>query len=61
MLIFSARIGSDGLIDEGLQGLRLLFFCNSTYDGVAHDIAVAVNHIGGGVCKDVGGEAKYTF
>ena len=42
MLIFSARISSDGLIDEGLQGLRLLFFCNSTYDGVAHDVAVAV-------------------
>ena len=52
----SAPIGGQRLVDLGLQRLRLILFRNSTHDGIAHDIAVAVNHIGGGVCKDAGGE-----
>lgn len=40
----------------GLACLRLILFRNSTHDGIAHDIAAAVNHIGGGVCKNAGGE-----
>lgn len=40
----------------GLQFLRLLLFRNSAHDGVAHDVAVPVNHIGGGIGKDIGGE-----
>ena len=40
----------------GLQCLRLLLFRDRTHDGVAHDVAVPVNHIGGGIGKDIGGE-----
>ena len=52
----SAHIGGQRLVDLGLRCLRLILFRNSTYDGIAHDIAAAVNHIGGGVCKNAGGE-----
>ncbi len=41
---------------ELLQRLRLLLFRDGAYDGFTHDIAVAVNHIGGGIGKDVGGK-----
>ena len=54
-LVFS-RIGSNGLIYEFLQRFRLILLRNSAHDGVAHDIAVAVDHIGGGISKDVGSE-----
>ena len=50
----SAHISGKSLVDEFLQCLRLLLFRDSTYDGVAHDIAVAVDHIGSGLSKDVG-------
>ena len=49
----SAHIGGKSLVDELLQRLRLLLFRDGAYDGVTHDIAVAVNHIGGGVGKNV--------
>ena len=49
----SAHIGGKSLVDELLQRLRLLLFRDGAYDGVPHDIAVAVNHIGGGVGKNV--------
>ena len=45
----SAHIGGKSLVDELLQRFRLLLFRDSAYDGLAHDIAVAVNHIGGGI------------
>ena len=50
----SAHIGGERLLDELLQRLRLLFFCDGSYDGFTHDIAAAVDHIGGGISKDVG-------
>ena len=53
-LSLSAHIGGERLIDERLQSLRLALFRDGSYDGVAHDIAVAVDHIGGGISKDVG-------
>ena len=49
----SAHIGGKGLVDELLQRLSLLLFRDGAYDGVTHDIAVSVNHIGGGVGKNV--------
>ena len=49
----SACVGGKGLVDELLQLLRLIFFRDGAYDGFAHDVAVAVNHIGGGIGKDV--------
>ena len=49
----SAHIGGERLFDELLQRLRLLLFRDGAYDGVTHDIAVAVNHLGGGVGKNV--------
>ena len=52
----SAHIGGKSLVDELLQRLRLLLFRDGAYDGFTHDIAVAVNHIGGGIGKDVGSE-----
>ena len=48
----SAHVGGKRLINELLQRLRLLLFRDGAYDGLAHDVAVAVNHIGGGVGKD---------
>ena len=48
-LRLSAPIGGERLVDLGLQCLRLLLFRNSAHDGVAHDVAVPVNHIGGGI------------
>ena len=53
-VLLSAHIGGKSLIDELLQRLRLLLFRDGSYDGFTHDIAVAVNHIGGGISKDVG-------
>ena len=50
----SAHIGGKSLVDELLQRLRLLLFRDGTYDGFTHDIATAVDHIGGGIGKDVG-------
>ena len=50
----SAHIGGEHLIDELLQRLRLLLFRDGAYDGFTHDIGVAVDHIGGGISKDVG-------
>ena len=50
----SAHIGGESLIDERLQSLRLVLFRDGSYDGVAYDVAAAVNHIGGGISKDVG-------
>lgn len=50
----SAHIGGERLLDELLQRLRLLLFCDGSYDGFTHDIAAAVDHIGGGISKDVG-------
>ena len=50
----SAHIGGKSLVDELLQRLRLLLFRDGTYDGLTHDIAAAVDHIGGGIGKDVG-------
>ena len=65
---FVSHIGGKSLVDELLQRLRLLLFRDGAYDGVTHDIAVAVDHIGGGVGKNVcselpasPSEAKYTF
>ena len=49
----SAHIGGNSLVDEFLQRLRLLLFRDGAYDGVTHDIAVAVNHIGGGIGEDI--------
>ena len=49
----SAHIGGKSLVDELLQRLRLLFFRDGAYDGLTHDIAVAVNHIGGGIGEDI--------
>ena len=56
LIRLSAHIGGERLIDELLQRLRLLLFRDGAYDGVTHDIAVAVNHIGSGIGKDVGGK-----
>ena len=39
-----------------MQRLRLLLFRDGAYDGLAHDIAAAVDHIGGGIGEDVGGK-----
>ena len=50
----SAHIGGERLLDELLQRLRLLLFCDGSYDGFTHDIAAAIDHIGGGISKDVG-------
>ena len=50
----SAHVRGKGLIDERLQSLGLALFRDGTYDGVAYDVAAAVNHIGGGISKDVG-------
>ena len=52
----SAHIGGERLVDLGLQRLRLLLFRDGSYDGFTHDIAAAVDHIGGGIGKDVGGK-----
>ena len=52
----SAHIGGKSLIDELLQRLRLLLFRDGAYDGVTHDIAVAVNHIGGGEGEHITGK-----
>ena len=52
----SAHVRGKCLIDERLQSLCLVLFRNGTYDGVAYDVAAAVNHIGGGISKDVGGK-----
>ncbi|CAN4019464.1 Glutathione import ATP-binding protein GsiA, partial [Dysosmobacter welbionis] len=52
----STHIGGERLIDELLQCLRLLLFRDGAYDGFTHDIAAAVDHIGGGIGKDVGGK-----
>ena len=52
----SAHIGGKSLVDEFLQRLRLLLFRDSAYDGFTHDIAAAVDHIGGGIGKDIGGK-----
>ena len=52
----SAHIGGKSLVDEFLQRLCLLLFRDSTYDGLSHDIAAAVDHVGGGIGKDVGSE-----
>ena len=49
----SAHIGGKGLVDELLQRLRLILFRDGAYDGLAHDVAAAVNHLGGGVGKNV--------
>ena len=49
----SAHIGGKGLVDELLQRLSLLLFRDGAYDGVTHDIAVSVNHIGGGIGEDI--------
>ena len=50
----SAHIGGKSLVDELLQRFRLLLFRDGAYDGLTHDIAAAVDHIGGGIGKDVG-------
>ena len=50
----SAHIGGERLLDELLQRLRLLLFRDGSYYGFTHDIAVAVDHLGGGISKDVG-------
>ena len=55
-VLLSAHIGGKSLIDELLQRLRLLLFRDGAYDGFTHDIAAAVDHIGGGIGKDVGGK-----
>ena len=47
--IGSAYIGGERLLDELLQRLRLLLFCDGAYDGFTYDIAAAVDHIGGGL------------
>ena len=64
----SAHIGGKSLVDELLQRLRLLLFRDGAYDGLAHDIAAAVDHIGGGIAKMLvvnfpasPSESKYTF
>ena len=50
----SSHIGGECLIDELLQRLRLLLFRDGADDGLTHDVAAAVDHIGGGISKDVG-------
>ena len=52
----SAHIGGKSLVDELLQRLRLLLFRDGAYDVFTHDIAAAVDHIGGGIGKDVAGK-----
>ena len=52
----SACIGGKSLVEELLQRLRLIFFRDGAYDGFAHDVAVAVNHISGRIGKDVFGK-----
>ena len=64
----SAHIGGERLVDLGLQRLGLRLAGDSADDGLAHDIAAAVNHIGGGIAKMLvvnfpasPSESKYTF
>ena len=49
----SAHIGSQCLVDLGLQRLGLRLAGDSAYDGFTHDIAAAVDHIGGGIGKNI--------
>ena len=41
-----------------MQRLRLRLAGDGAYDGVAHDVAVTVYHIGGGIGKDVRGKSS---
>ena len=49
----SAHIGGERLVDLGLQRLGLRLAGDSADDGLAHDIAAAVDHIGGGIPKNI--------
>ena len=49
----SALAVCDRLIDELLQRFRLLLLRDGAHDGVTHDVAVAIDHIGGGESEDV--------
>ena len=61
----SALAVCDRLIDELLQCFRLLLLRDGAHDGVTHDVAVPVNHIGGEILvvnlPASPSEAKYTF
>ena len=73
MLLFqkkhcSVRIGGDSRVNERLQSFLLRFFGDDTYEGLAYDVAVAVNYIGGGVgvyifdkFSGLTAESKHTF
>ena len=50
----SAHIGGERLLDELLQRLRLLLFRDGSYDWLTYDLAAAVDHLGGGISKEVG-------
>ena len=38
----------DGLLDELIEGLRLLLFGDGADDGITDDVALLIDHIGGG-------------
>ena len=42
--LFSARVGGDGLIDEGLQRLRLILLGDGTHDRLTH-VTVKANGV----------------
>ena len=42
--------------EEGAERLLLRGAGDRAYDGIAHDVAVPIDHIGSGIGKDVGGE-----
>ena len=46
----------DRLLDELIEGFRLLLFGDGTDDGITDDVTVLIDHIGGGVGKDIGGK-----
>ena len=49
----SAHIGGKSLVDELLQRLRLRLVGDGAHNGITHDVAAAVHHIGGGVGEHV--------
>ena len=52
----SALVRGDSLFNELAQSFALFFLGDCADNGIAHNVAVSVNHIGGGISKNVGGE-----
>ena len=48
-----ALVSGQGLVDEVVQRLHLGFVGDGAHNGIAHDVAVAVHHIGGGVGEHI--------